>query len=956
MKRIFTIIISIAFCVFSYAQEQQDTLSYESQTLLELMYGDLDGAEVAAQKFLKSIPKGEVSERMIKANRYLGTVYAKKGRIDVARIYYQRAQKTAKSLTPRNKELEDELANQLSVLNSLGVDAVPELYYDKEKVATGDLPFQTCFNLVQNGKFTEAIPSLLKWKTKLENVNPIPKEHYYTLVTCLGNAYSSLGKIDLTFNLYMSVLEKEKADNNLDNPQLRGIFCAIATTYYELKNYTQALVYCFQAKRLSEQVHDYSMGYIRVLANMALCYASLDWKFRAKMCIDEAAMMYEELIGKLEDGQIDGLNILNTQASINQSIGHLDDAITGFKKITDNPKNKDKSQGIYQLALNNLAICYVNSGKYNEGVEYFSQLHSDNSEQEFLFQQNVAFAACMAHQEDRCIASLEKFNLLAKENCAKVFANFSERERESYWSSISADVTVLNNSIAGKIPSAIPLAYDNTIFTKNMLLTANNALKDVVEQSGDSELQTEYQSIQLKKDSLMYVSMPQAQKESLMQDVIMRERYLIQSLPNFTENIFSKFGTWKDVQSKLDNQDAAVEFIMLPQMENIGNTSTWYAALVLRKDYNAPKLVRLCPRYKIKSRLMEIAEGKPSSVSALYMEKSDSSLYNLVWKELDGDLVGVKNVYFSPTGDLNSISYNAICDNDGKMLSDKYNLYRLSSTAKVEDVKAKSITKYSSAVVYGGILYNESVEDMANEAQTYKFAQPENEMLLAQRSEDERGGWKMLNGTIAESSDISEMLNANNVSSTLYQFGKANEESVKALNHNSPDVIHIATHGFFVDNEEDVEKNPFLSNLGGYTSKDNNLLYTGLLMAGANNAWSGKTVTDSEDGILTADEISRLDFSGTKLVVLSACQTGKGHIDPIDGVFGLQRALKKAGAETIVMSLWKVPDDATSILMKNFYKNILAGMDNRTALQKAAEIIRQQHPEPYYWAAFVVLD
>lgn len=955
MKRFITTIILITVTVFSFGQNQKDTISYETQTLIELMYGDLDGAEISAKNNLRSIPEGEVSERMVKAKRFLGTIYAKKGRIDVARIYYTRAQKTAKSLNPRNKELEDELANQLSVLNSVGKDAVPELYYDKSKVESGDLPFQTCFNLVQNGKFEEAIPSLLKWKTKLEKVTPLPKEQYYTLIICLGNAYSSLGKFDLTFNLYMNVLENQKANNNLNDPELRNIYNSMAICYYDLKNYTQALVYCIQAKQLCEQVHDFSMTYVRILSNMALCYSNLSGNFRAKMCIDEAVMMYEDLIGKPEDGQIDGLNLLNNQAMINQSIGRTEDAINGFKKITDNINNRDKSQGIYQLALNNLAICYTNLQEYNKALECFSKLHSESSEQEFIFQQNIAFAACFANKEDKCYESLEKFNSLAQENCAKVFSNFSEREREAYWSSISVDVTVLNNALANKFASIIPLSYNSTIFTKNMLLTANRVLKNVVDESGDELLQREYNIIQNKKDSLMYVSMSQEQKETYMQEVITRERHLIQALPGFTNDIFTKFGTWEDIQCKLGDNEAAIEFILLPQMENIGNSSTWYAAMIIKKDSKSPKLVSLCPRYKLKSRLMEIADGKPSAISTLYLEHSDSSLYNLIWKELDKELQGVRNIYFSPTGDLNSLSYNAIIDNNGKYLSERYNLYRLSSTSKIGEVKAKESISYESAAVYGGILYNESVEDMAIEAQNYNYVSSDNN-LLAQRSEDERGGWKMLNGTITESSEINEMLNAKNVSSKLYQYGKANEESIKAYNHNSPDVLHVATHGFFIDNEEEVEKNPFLSNLGGYTSKENNLLYTGLLMAGANNAWNGKPVTNSEDGILTADEISRLDLSNTKLVILSACQTGKGHIDPIDGVFGLQRAFKKAGAGTIVMSLWKVPDDATSVLMKNFYKYILEGIDARSALIKSTEIVKEQHPEPYYWAAFVILD
>ncbi len=128
-------------------------------------------------------------------------------------------------------------------------------------------------------------------------------------------------------------------------------------------------------------------------------------------------------------------------------------------------------------------------------------------------------------------------------------------------------------------------------------------------------------------------------------------------------------------------------------------------------------------------------------------------------------------------------------------------------------------------------------------------------------------------------------------------------------------------------------------------------------MAGANNVWCGRDqVTDIEDGILTADEISRLDLSGTKLVVLSACETAKGRVDEIDGVLGLQRGLKKAGVGSILMTLWKVSDAVTSILMTHFYENIGKGMSSRESLRNAAQKVKEQYPDPYFWASFVMLD
>jgi CHAT domain-containing protein len=131
---------------------------------------------------------------------------------------------------------------------------------------------------------------------------------------------------------------------------------------------------------------------------------------------------------------------------------------------------------------------------------------------------------------------------------------------------------------------------------------------------------------------------------------------------------------------------------------------------------------------------------------------------------------------------------------------------------------------------------------------------------------------------------------------------------------------------------------------------------SGLLFAGANHILSGQPVPDGcDDGILTAKEISTLDLRGLDLLVLSACQTGLGEIKG-DGVYGLQRGFKMAGAQTIVMSLWKVDDEATRILMTEFYKNYLSGKTKRESLLLAQQTLRKTHPEPEYWASFILLD
>jgi CHAT domain-containing protein len=179
----------------------------------------------------------------------------------------------------------------------------------------------------------------------------------------------------------------------------------------------------------------------------------------------------------------------------------------------------------------------------------------------------------------------------------------------------------------------------------------------------------------------------------------------------------------------------------------------------------------------------------------------------------------------------------------------------------------------------------------------------------------------------------------------------------------SPRILHLATHGFFLPDQQPL-RDPLGPDLGGMgefgrlsgPGLENPLLRSGLALAGANTFLKGGALPDeAEDGLLTAEDVSGLDLLDTELVVLSACETGLGEVRTGEGVFGLQRAFILAGAKTLVMSLWSVPDEATRELMEDFYGRLLAGEPRADALHAAQQALRQKYPEPYFWGAFVCL-
>lgn len=296
---------------------------------------------------------------------------------------------------------------------------------------------------------------------------------------------------------------------------------------------------------------------------------------------------------------------------------------------------------------------------------------------------------------------------------------------------------------------------------------------------------------------------------------------------------------------------------------------------------------------------------------------------------------------------------------------EEYEMYRLSSTREIITSPDSSQVE-EVAILYGGVDYDASVNSSSHSSEGVLEASMELYRAFVD-SLDMRGmSAKYLPGTKAEVEDIKWSFDNRHKISALHLGTETTETSVKEISGKKPRILHVATHGFYFT-EKQAQKQKKLRFLGqedhqsAANFEDKALTRSGLLMAGANETLNGKDIPmDADDGILTAQEISRLDLRGLDLVVLSACQTGRGDISQGEGVFGLQRGFKKAGAQTLVMSLWNVADDATQILMTAFYDNLLQGQSKRDAFRHAQQHLRTvengrfNHPE--FWASFVMLD
>ena len=211
----------------------------------------------------------------------------------------------------------------------------------------------------------------------------------------------------------------------------------------------------------------------------------------------------------------------------------------------------------------------------------------------------------------------------------------------------------------------------------------------------------------------------------------------------------------------------------------------------------------------------------------------------------------------------------------------------------------------------------------------------------------------VLPGTKVEIDGVSKVLKASGYQVKQFTQKLATEANLKSIK--GPTLMHIATHGYFL---KDVENMGSAFGISLENANDNPLLRSGLMLAGAGTTVSGKRMPNLEsndNGILTAYEAMNLNLEGTDLIILSACETGLGDIKAGEGVYGLQRAFLVAGADALIMSLWKVDDAATQQLMANFYSNWIKLGNKQKAFKQAQMQLMAKYKDPYYWGAFVMM-
>lgn len=522
-----------------------------------------------------------------------------------------------------------------------------------------------------------------------------------------------------------------------------------------------------------------------------------------------------------------------------------------------------------------------------------------------------------------------------------VFAQLTSVERNMYWEQYKDWFQHDIYNIVEKFhdDKTIEATLDGTLLAKGLLLNTDIEFYKLISESNDPELLNTYFKLVATRSSLNRESgldpqeyqRKEIQAQKLEKELIESSKYY----GDYTRNLNIR---WQQIQEKLSDKSVAVEFIAY---KRTGGNYT-YAAYLIMPGNKKPELVQLFDEVSLKK----------IPVSDYYRT---TALSKLVWGSLDVYLNGAENVYFSPAGELYNINIECLPNYSGEgYISDRFKLFRLSSTRELAVVRDK--ISYSQAALYGGMKYDTETSFLADDMK--KYPEFHNRDLGLYDAIDDfgvlRGGAYELPGTVEEINNIGESFSLTSINPLVFKGLDGTEASFKSLSGKKINLMHIATHGFYWTEAEASKVNDvsFLRQENNELSRymeDKALTRSGLLFSGANNALRGILIPDGvEDGILTAKEISRLDLRELDLVALSACQTGLGEISG-DGVFGLQRGFKKAGANTLLMSLWKVDDRATQILMSKFYQEFLNGKSKFESLRTAQQFLRNYEEDTEEW-------
>lgn len=658
------------------------------------------------------------------------------------------------------------------------------------------------------------------------------------------------------------------------------------------------------------EYHPYYANCLNNLSMLAIYFKK--WK-EAENYKSKALEITKQLYG---DTTVQYANFLGGTVSLYEASGNYQKAI----------ENVETAARILQNKLGKKHIDYID-GQFN--LAYLKWKIKDYPSAQKLFIQTVN-------------SYKEQFN--------NFFESMSENEQMSFYLTIGDRFESVNSFMieyTRQFPNKnhselLSTCFNNQLFIKSILLSQSIATRRTILNSKDTSLINMYNQWLSVKQTIAGIYRDSEYEKNYWNEAELQvQSDKLEQKIKSKINLFKKNTdcSYKAIQTKLADNEAALAILREDIKTSDTTSQTEYVALLIKKTSPNPELIRFNDANYFETLFIEQYQ------EAIDNKKEDQVSYQRFWEPIALKTTGINKLYITSDGIYNQINlYTLYNPAKRKYLLDLTEISIVPNLSYLNETFTPSENK--TAVLFGNPDYE------------YDFNKKKTIMTSGTVAKNRFGFSELppLPGTQTEVENISASLKQNDWKVSTYTKTEATESALKTVE--SPKVLHIATHGFFLKNIKEYEDK---SILGFETNnlKSNPLLRSGIMMAGASVvARDTNNIYKEQDGIFTAYEASLLNLTNTDLVVLSACETGLGVDLNSQGVFGLQRAFYIAGAKNLIMSLWAVDDDATQLLMSEFYREWSKQPTQQTisaAFKKAQAEVRKRYPHPYYWGAFVLL-
>ncbi|MEP2671480.1 MAG: CHAT domain-containing protein [Cyclobacteriaceae bacterium] len=793
-------------------------------------------------------------------------------------------------------------------------------------------------------------------------------EMYYNIASRLASTYATMGYYSDAEKIYFDVLNY-KAEANGVNSELYAIQkTALASLYYQMQLFSLAEKMYLEAERiLSLKGSDYP-AYIDLLNRMAVNYQVRGNYPKAEAIFNKLMEVYERTLGKQSASYE---NVLGNLGLMYYHQGNFDKAKTTYDE--SNERLLTRIDNFFSSLSEEDKTNFYNSVKvhfntYNAFVVANASEHPQelgNMYTQALLTKGLLFRSgnrmresILASNDEQLKADYAQWQS-NKERLAKVY-QMSDAEKKNS----GIDVVKLENE-AIQLERALSkksqqfgelLAARPTWRAVQQKLSEGEAAVEIIrvwESRPDYEFQ--YIGKGLTYDTLgeqgfarvaelLSDRTPAAKAGVAERDVIMAING--KSTKGLTLKQVGELLAVNPAVIKLKREGTKsttyeVNLFADSVFKRIYVRQTVYAALVVTKEtVDHPKLVRLQNGDQLEGRYLKYYRN------AIQSKLRDELSYDQFWKPIQLASGNAKTVYVSPDGVYNMININTLFNPETEQYVIDEQAIQL--VANTSDLLAPAPASRSGAALLIGFPdYNQRDTTTGDEATNYTVLKSDTTQRFMSGSRVTE-----LPGTQIEINSIEAILKSQKVNVEKWLASNATEENIKKIH--SPKILHIATHGFFMS-EVVGEGERSLAGMDDAALNKNPLFRSGLLLAGAGKSIAtGKALASGEDGIFTAYEAMNLDLQNTDLVVMSACETGLGTVESGEGVYGLPRAFRSAGAHSVLMSLWKVDDTATQELMTEFYKQWQQN-DKQITFRQAQQVLRQKFDHPFYWGAFVMI-